>query len=101
MVIQFLLKSFSKGQWLFNVDALYSRYSDILNWYEQPAWPHPALFLRGGNSLYVEKQEYQNAIIRQFPHAQIEVIEGAGHWLHAEKTSAVLQQLLPFLADKN
>src|SRR5690606_12229378 len=32
MVIQFLLKSFNKGQWLFNVQALFDHYSDIMDW---------------------------------------------------------------------
>lgn len=93
MVIQFLLKSFSKGQWLFNVKALHEHYADILTWDTQAAWQKPALFLRGTASPYIGKPEYLDAIHQQFPHAKIIDIDGAGHWLHAEKTAAVLEQL--------
>ncbi|CAM4327808.1 alpha/beta fold hydrolase [Acinetobacter pragensis] len=97
MVIQFLLKSFSKGQWLFNVQALYKHYADILSWEEQPAWLKPALFLRGTASPYIGKPEYLEAISRQFPLAEIQDIQDAGHWLHAEKTAEVLEQLHRYL----
>lgn len=97
MVIQFLLKSFAKGQWLFNVTALYEHYSEILGWAAQPAWEKPALFLRGTASPYVSKPEHYEAIQQQFPQAEICGIEGAGHWLHAEQPAVVLQQLQLYL----
>ena len=99
MVIQFLLKSFAKGQWLFNVQALYEHYSEILGWTAQPApaWEKPALFLRGTASPYISKPEHYEAIQQQFPQAEICGIEGAGHWLHAEQPAAVLQQLQLYL----
>ena len=50
MVIQFLLKSFNKGKWLFNVQALFNHYQDILFWEDITPIDTPALFLRGGNS---------------------------------------------------
>ncbi|WP_374666157.1 alpha/beta fold hydrolase [Acinetobacter sp.] len=98
MVIQFLLKSFSKGKWLFNVSALYAHYPDILSWQEQAPWNKPALFLRGTASPYIAKTEYLDALMRQFPQAEIQDISGAGHWLHAEKTTEVLAQLQGYLA---
>lgn len=97
MVIQFLLKSFSKGKWLFNIQALYAHYADILSWQEQTAWSKPTVFLRGTASPYIAKSEYVDAISRQFPNAKIVDIEGAGHWLHAEKTVEVLEQLQHYL----
>ena len=71
MVIQFLLKSFSKGKWLFNVDALYQNYAQILSW---------------------------EAIQSQFSQAQIQTVADAGHWLHAEKTAQVLQIITQYLS---
>ncbi len=97
MVIQFLLKSFSKGKWLFNVPALYAHYADILSWNEQSSWSKPVLFLRGTASPYIGKAEYLDAIARQFPLAEVKGIEGAGHWLHAEKTAEVLDQLQRYI----
>ncbi|WP_111885482.1 alpha/beta fold hydrolase [Acinetobacter sp. CFCC 11171] len=98
MVIQFLLKSFSKGQWLFNVDALYKQYDQIIGWENiGNIWQQPALYLKGGQSPYISKAEHINAIEQQFPHAKIVEIEGAGHWLHAEKTTEVIEQIQNFL----
>lgn len=97
MVIQFLMKSFNKGQWLFNVDALFHHYSEILNWKMIQPWPKEALFIRGGKSAYISKDEHFAAIQQQFPHAKIAVIEDAGHWLHAEKTQQVLDEMNQYL----
>ena len=44
----------------------------------------PALFIRGGSSDYVKYDDFDQ-IYRNFPRADIKTIEGAGHWLHAEK----------------
>lgn len=41
------------------------------------------LFLRGGNSDYIQEDDYQS-IQKQFPNSQFETISNVGHWLHAE-----------------
>ena len=96
-VIQFILKSFSSGEWRFNVPALWDNYAHITGWETVPAWPHPALFIRGGDSPYLDNQ-YRDAILQQFPAAQAHVIGGAGHWVHAEKPDAVLRSIRRFFA---
>ena len=97
MVIQFLMKSFNKGQWLFNVDALFNHYPDIINWDMIQPWQKEALFIRGGKSAYISKDEHFAAIQQQFPHTKIVVLEDAGHWLHAEKTQQVLDEMNEYL----
>lgn len=97
MVIQFLLKSFSKGKWLFNVQALFNHYADILSWENQQVNPIPALFIKGGNSPYISKVEHFSAIETQFSHSQVKVIEQVGHWLHAEKPAVVNQMISGFI----
>lgn len=97
MVIQFLMKSFSKGQWLFNVEALFNHYPDIINWDVIQPWQKEALFIRGGKSAYISKDEHFAAIQQQFPHAKIAMLEDAGHWLHAEKTQQVLDEMNKYL----
>ncbi|MFW2172530.1 alpha/beta fold hydrolase [Acinetobacter guillouiae] len=97
MVIQFLLKSFSKGKWLFNVQALFNHYADILSWENQQVNPIPALFIKGGNSPYISKAEHFSAIETQFNHSQVKVIEQVGHWLHAEKPAVVNQMISGFI----
>ena len=98
MVIQFLLKSFSKGKWLFNIHALYNHYQDITGWpNSETAWQNEALFLKGSVSPYISKPEHMEALAKQFPHAKVIEVEGAGHWLHAEKTQQVLDQLQKYI----
>lgn len=96
-VIQFLLKSFADGEWRFNVPVLWDQYDNIIGWEPTPPWPHPALFIRGGDSPYIQSA-YQPQIAAQFPHARAHVIAGAGHWVHAEKPQAVLRAIHRFLA---
>ncbi len=95
-VIQFLLKSFQQGEWRFNVPALWDQYENIVGWQELPAWHGPILFIRGGNSPYLDDR-YRDALLRQFPAAKAHVVAGAGHWVHAEKTEAVLRAIHRFL----
>lgn len=96
MVIQFLMKSFVQGKWRFNIHAIDAHYDDILDWRDQPAFGKASLFIRGGASPYV-KEQYFAQIKAQFPLAQIQTVEGAGHWLHAEKPEQVLALIQDFL----
>lgn len=95
-VIQFLLKSFQQGEWRFNVPVLLSEYETITGWEDVPAWDHPALFIRGGLSPYVQ-DAYREDIGRQFPQAKAYVVAGTGHWVHAEKPEAVLRAVHRFI----
>ncbi|AZT82657.1 alpha/beta fold hydrolase [Marinobacter sp. NP-4(2019)] len=47
----------------------------------------PVLFLKGEDSAYIQDKHWDE-IRRLFPAAELQIIEGAGHWLHAEKTDA-------------
>tara|TARA_R100000935_G_scaffold36685_1_gene57684 strand:+ start:699 stop:1463 length:765 start_codon:yes stop_codon:yes gene_type:complete len=44
----------------------------------------PTLFINGGKSNYITKED-KPLILSHFPNASIHTIEGAGHWVHAEK----------------
>ncbi|QIX94661.1 esterase [Cedecea sp. FDAARGOS_727] len=95
-VIQFLLKSFADGDWKFNVPVLWQQYDHIVGWQPIPAWQKPALFIRGGDSPYVD-ESHREELLRQFPLAHAHVIAGAGHWVHAEKPDAVLRAIHRFI----
>ncbi|MWP60906.1 alpha/beta fold hydrolase [Gilliamella sp. Pas-s25] len=97
-IILFLLKSFKNEHWLFNIQAINEQYGHICDWQTISPWLKPTLFIRGGNSPYITDQAYQ-AIFEQFPNAKIEVVEGAGHNVHFEKTQQVLQLLHNWLGD--
>ncbi len=93
---QFLLKSFHRGQWRFNVDALWNNYETIMGWQPLPAWHSPVLFIRGAQSPYLE-DKYRQTLLAQFPQARVHVVAGAGHWVHAEKSEAVLRAIHRYL----
>ena len=95
----FLLKSYKKQHWLFNLQVINDQYANICDWQTIPSSSpclKSILFIRGGNSVYLA-DKYQNTIYAQFPNAKIVTIEGAGHNVHAEKTQQVLQLLHDWL----
>jgi pimeloyl-ACP methyl ester carboxylesterase len=86
--------------WKFNLPALQANLPAILDW---PALPQgarpfdgPALFLHGAKSPYV-RPVYHPAIRALFGQAEFVEIEGAGHWLHAERPRAVEAAVEAFL----
>ncbi len=89
-VRQFLLKSLYQDdqghwQWRFNLAGLKAAYSHISDWPTLDArYQGPVLFIKGGDSQYI-LPEHRSAIAHYFPAAKAHVINGAGHWLHAEK----------------
>ena len=101
-VVQFLLLSLAKGEdgdyhWRFNVDALERDYDNLLLAPEGPA-PNavPALFVYGGASPYVQEEGIA-AARALFSDASFKVMEGAGHWLHAEQPTAFNAAVRDFL----
>jgi esterase len=97
----FLLKSLQKTEdgfcWRFNLAALTTQYQQVLA-APQAAAPYygPVLFIKGGNSDYL-LPEHQQQIRALFPNARAKVIEGTGHWLHAEKPAAFAKITADFL----
>ena len=54
------------------------------------------LFLKGSQSDYI-KDEDKSLIKQHFPNAKIDVIQNAGHWLHAEQREAFYKKSINFL----
>lgn len=96
VIIQFLLKSFRNGQWLFNARVIIQQYQHLCDWQDISPWFKPTLFIKGGDSDYISEQGYAK-IFQQFPNAKIEIVDDAGHNVHAEKTTQVLQILHQWL----
>jgi len=55
----------------------------------------PALFIRGGNSDYIKDTD-EPIIKKIFPNSSIKTIEGASHWIHAEKPAEFITMILDF-----
>ena len=60
------------------------------------AFTGPALFIAGERSGYVDTR-HRGAIHRFFPQAEITVLDGAGHWPHAEQPENFVALVEPFL----
>ena len=61
-----------------------------------PPFAKPALFVRGGQSDYVRAED-EKGIRQLFSRAQIEMIPGAGHWVHSEKPEEFVRMVEGFL----
>lgn len=100
---QFVLKGLDRDdsgiyKWKFNIDVLKRDYINILNEITSPQnYSGPCLFLRGAQSLYIQEKDFA-LMHKLFPHHQLVTIEGAGHWLHADKPQLVLNEVLNFVA---
>ncbi len=104
-VRQFLLKNLywkdrnSLG-WKANLPVINENLPEVFKALDNPLpFDKPSLFLRGSESNYVTEKHIP--LIRQlFSNAQIKTIEGASHWLHAEKPKVFLESVLQFLQDE-
>ena len=98
----FLLQSLDlKGdaaRWVLNLPSLRRAMADIIGFPDiEGQFDGASLFLSGGASDYVKPSDH-GAIRALFSTAEFEVIDGAGHWLHAEKPrefEAALRRFLP------
>ncbi|MEO6038068.1 MAG: alpha/beta fold hydrolase, partial [Saprospiraceae bacterium] len=99
---QFLLKNITRNEngaysWKMNLPVLWQHYADILGPVTGEPFNKPTLFVRGSRSDYVRDMDIPQ-IKTLFPKAQIITIEGAGHWVHADKPAELLTILQQFLA---
>ncbi|KXJ49741.1 MAG: acyl-CoA esterase [Colwellia sp. Phe_37] len=101
-VRQFLLGNLTSknGQFVFKCDIenIDKNYPNIMRTYQgSNTYSGPTLFIKGANSDYI-LPEHRAEIVRLFPQSRARVIQGAGHWLHAEKTIAFNRSVTSFLA---
>ncbi|NNF04466.1 MAG: alpha/beta fold hydrolase, partial [Rhodothermales bacterium] len=101
-VRQFLLKNLTRDgesyAWKMNLKAIRAGYDDVIGAVSSGSrYEKPTLFVGGGNSHYVSERDLPH--IRQlFPNAELVMMPGAGHWLHAEKPedfSRIVMDWLP------
>ena len=102
-LIQFLLQNLirtEKGfQWRINLKQITANITAITQFPESLqglSCRLPSLFLGGADSNYL-RSIHNPAIYQHFPSAEISMIEGAGHWLHAEKPNDFLKHLKSFI----
>lgn len=101
-VRQFLMKGLTRNEdraltWKFNLQDIWAGYKNILQTFDSDeVFEQETLFIKGEKSNYILPQ-YEKDIATHFPHFTIETIQGAGHWLHAEKPKEFLAIVNQFL----
>ncbi|MFD0965126.1 alpha/beta fold hydrolase [Pseudofulvibacter geojedonensis] len=100
-VVQFLMKNVYRKEktelaYRFNLPVLINRYEEVIKTFEvDKFFNKPVLFLKGGNSNYINSSD-EIEIERSFLQAEIATIQGAGHWLHAEKPLEFYEKVMQF-----
>jgi len=99
---QFLLKNLywvEKGKlgFRFNLSVLSEKMNEIgENIGTTDSYNGPVLFLRGDRSEYIMPNDIAE-IKKHFPQAQLDTIDHAGHWLHAENPKQFFEKSMNFL----
>ena len=96
----FLLKNLKRNDDRFvlklNMNAVIENYGTAL--VAAPSgdrFDNPCLFIKGETSAYIQ-EKHRSIITDMFPNSQVNVISGAGHWLHAEKPKLFNNQVMEF-----
>lgn len=101
-VRQFLMKGLTRDEhnafiWKFNLDSLWKNYTKILGTFQtEDNFDGETLFIYGDQSDYIQ-EAYFAIIDKYFVNNEKVVIQGAGHWLHAENPKEFLGKTLSFL----
>ena len=101
-VRQFLLKNLGRNkeggyEWKVNLPVIDEKIENVGEALpESSRFEKPTLFINGANSGYIKKED-EELFVSRFPQATIQPIEGAGHWVHAEKPAEFVNVLRAFL----
>ena len=108
-VRQFLLKNLERipaqeqaddevaFRWRLNLSVIDACYDKLAAAPEgQGPFEGPVLFIKGADSAYIQ-EKHRDTIRTLFPGAELKIIEGTGHWLHAEKPDAFAMLCRRFL----
>jgi len=106
-VRQFLLKNLDRDEnnkfvWKLNLDALWQKLPALMSGIKTPVnfasiKNLPVLVIKGELSPYIDKKEDLPLFENLFIGSIITTIEGAGHWVHAEKPQQVIDAIENFL----
>jgi esterase len=99
--VLFLMKDLTRTpegsfEWKMNLPVLNANYPTLMDAVYGADFMGPTLFVRGSKSHYVQDSDMP-LILELFPEAELDTIEGAGHWIHADKPHELLEVLMRFL----
>lgn len=87
------------ARWLIGIEDIAHSFPIIEDWptgLPNARWNGPTLFIRGGNSPYIQPKHH-GLIHHLFPRAHIRTIPNTHHWLHAEEPERFNEIMLGFL----
>ncbi len=103
-VVHFLLKNLTRNPdqsfgWKANIKVLHQKYYEVSSEikFDMPC-DVPTLFVKGSKSNYITDDD-RSDIETAFSHSKIIEIEGAGHWVHAEKPVELLEVVGSFFGN--
>ena len=102
-LLQFLMKNLYRKDrtsfgWKTNLNAVLDNLDETGKAIEpQQPYTGPALFIKGGRSDYITLKE-MSIIKKFFPYSDIKTINGATHWLHADKPGDFYRLVIDFLS---
>jgi pimeloyl-ACP methyl ester carboxylesterase len=83
-------------EWKMNLKDLHLHYPTLMgDIVGHDIFSKPTLFIGGSQSHYIEHTDMTKARLR-FPFAELLMIEGAGHWVHADKPKELYAALKSF-----
>lgn len=101
-VRQFLMKSLHRKkeggfEWRFHINVIDKELDNVGQMLpEELGFEGPSLFVRGEKSGYILDDDLPG-IHRQFPLMELETINNAGHWVHAEQPELLLNCIQTFI----
>ncbi len=97
-LLQNLVLEQGRFRWRINLDAIGPAMEELIGFPDlgDARYTRPSLFIGGTASDYI-LPEHVPVIRHHFPAAQVEMMEGAGHWLHAERPDAFATMVEAFV----
>lgn len=101
-VRQFILKNLyrnkeGKFSWKINLEAIETNIENVgAGLPDGYGYAGPVLFIGGSKSSYIQSEDEAD-IKARFPDSNVVTVEGAGHWVHAEKPVELIAHVLDFL----
>lgn len=88
-----------KYKWRINLPVLEHKFPKELAVFprvQSKVYTGPTLFIGGSNSDYMKVDDHNN-IKQLFPSAEFIYINGASHWVHADKPTEFLKNVVSFI----
>lgn len=100
---QFLLKNIywkdstsNTMDWRFNLNVITEKYENVCAGVPEFISSASALIIKGETSRYISEADRED-LKKRFPASTLVVLNGAGHWVHAEKPKEFFETVLAFI----